>query len=215
MKFDGLLKMFVPQDKKFYPLFEKASGNLVDISNVLNELVNTASAQGRKDLIKKIEQLEHMGDGISHQIFQELSKSFITPFDREDIHTLTSAIDDVVDNIHGAAKRMELYKIEEMTTPIIKLAELVLKGAQELHVAVCVLKNMKNIDSLKEACVRINSIENHADDIFDNAIANLFENEKDAVKLIKMKEVLSSLETATDMCEDAANVLSSIIIKYS
>jgi predicted phosphate transport protein (TIGR00153 family) len=215
MKLDGLLQILVPKDKKFFPLFEKASGNLVAISEVMNDLVNTPSRPTRKEMIKRIEHLEHTGDGISHQIFQELSASFITPFDREDIHTLTSAIDDVVDNIHGAAKRMELYNIDEMTTPIVKLAELILKGAQELNVAVCVLKNMKNIDAIKEACVRINSIENHADDIFDNAIASLFESEKDAIKVIKMKEILSALETATDKCEDAANVLSSIIIKYA
>lgn len=213
MRLDGFLQILVPKDKKFFPLFEKASGNLVEISKALDELVNTPSGEVRKELIKKIEHLEHTGDGISHQIFHELSSTFITPFDREDIHTLASAIDDVVDNIHGAAKRMELYKIEDMTSPVVKLAELVHKGAQELHVAVCVLKNMKNIDLIKEACVRINSIENHADDIFDNAIASLFENEKDAIKVIKMKEVLSTLETATDMCEDAANVLQSIIVK--
>ena len=213
MRLDNFLQILVPKDKKFFPLFEKASANLVDISVVLNELVNTPARDTRRELIKKIEQLEHIGDGISHQIFHELSSTFITPFDREDIHTLAAAIDDVVDNIHGAAKRMELYNVDEMTTPMIKLAELVLKGAQELNVAVCVLKNMKNIDLIKEACVRINSIENHADDIFDNAIGQLFENEKDAVKLIKMKEILSTLETATDMCEDAANVLQSIIVK--
>lgn len=215
MILDKFLQILVPKDRKFFPLFEKASGNLVAISVVMNEMVNSPSRQTRKELIKKIENLEHTGDGISHLIFHELSASFITPFDREDIHKLASAIDDVVDNIHGAAKRIELYNVEEMTTPVVKLAELILKGAQELNVAVCVLKNMKNVDLIKEACVRINSIENHADDIFDNAIASLFESEKDAVKLIKMKEILSALETATDKCEDAANVLSSIIIKYT
>jgi len=213
MRLDGFLQILVPKDKKFFPLFEKAASNLVEISKVLNQTVNEASLEKRKELIKQIEHLEHTGDNISHLIFHELSSTFITPFDREDIHTLAAAIDDVVDNIHGSAKRMELYKVHTITTPMVKLAELILKGAIELNVAIAVLKDMKNIDLIKEACVRINSIENHADDIFDNAIAHLFENEKDAVQIIKHKEILATLETATDKCEDAANVLQSIIVK--
>ncbi len=209
----AIIDFFLPQDKKFFPLFEKASGNLHQISLVLVEMVNTSSPEKRKELIKEIERLEHVGDSVSHEIFNELSKNFITPFDREDIHELVSSLDDIVDFIHGSAKRIDLYKISEITPPVIKLAELVLKGAEELHKAVTGLRQMKNINQIKEACVRINSIENHADDIFDMAIAALFEDEKDAIKIIKMKEILSALETATDKCEDAANVIESIIVK--
>jgi hypothetical protein len=126
---------------------------------------------------------------------------------------LVSAVDDIVDYINGASKRMELYKVEEMTPAIVKLAELILKGAEELEVAILELKNLKNVTKIKEATVRINSIENHADDIFDMAIAKLFEEEKNAVEVIKMKDVLSMLETATDKCEDAADVINTILIK--
>lgn len=209
----SILSFFLPQDKKFFPLFEKASGNLHQISTVLVEMVNATSPEKRRELIKEIERLEHVGDSVSHEIFNELSTNFITPFDREDIHELVSSLDDIVDFIHGSAKRIDLYKVNEITPPIIKLAELVLKGAEELHKAVTGLRQMKNINQIKEACVRINSIENHADDIFDMSIAQLFEEEKDAVKIIKMKEILSALETATDKCEDAANVIESIIVK--
>jgi uncharacterized protein len=209
----NFIQFFIPQDRKFFPLFEKASGNLFDISKVLVEMVNTSAPEKRRELIKEIERLEHVGDNVTHEIFSELSTNFITPFDREDIHALVSSLDDIVDYIHGSAKRMDLYKISEIHPSVSKLAELVLQGAQELHVAVIALRKRKNLNLIKEACVKINSIENHADDVFDMTIANLFEEEKDAVKIIKMKEILSALETATDKCEDAANVLESILVK--
>lgn len=209
----NFIQFFIPQDRKFFPLFEKASGNLFQISKVLVDMVNTSNPEKRKELIKEIERLEHVGDNVAHEIFSELSTNFITPFDREDIHALISSLDDIVDYIHGSAKRMDLYKITEINPSVSKLAELVLQGAQEINVAVIALRKRKNLNLIKEACVKINSIENHADDVFDMTIANLFEEEKDAVKIIKMKEILSALETATDKCEDAANVLESILVK--
>src|ERR1035437_1170050 len=211
----NIFQFFQPKDKIFFVLFEKATANLVTISKVLVEMVSTTSVDKRKELTREIERLEHVGDNITHETFHELSANFITPFDREDIHFLISAIDNIVDYIHGSSKRMELYKVETMTPAIIKLAELIEKSSEELHNAVCELKNMKNINKIKEACVRINSIENHADDIFDMAIAKLFEEEKNAVEVIKMKDVLSMLETATDKSEDAANVINTILIKHA
>lgn len=211
----NFLQFFIPQDKKFFPLFEKASSNLHAISKVLVEMVSTASPEKRRELIKEIERLEHVGDNITHEIFNELNANFITPFDREDIHNLVSSLDDIVDDVHGCAKRIEIYKVQDLPSEVVKLAELVLNGAEELHNAVKELRNRKNPSKIKEACVKINSIENHADDIYDMSIAKLFEEEKDAIKLIKMKEILSALEAATDMCEDAANVLEQIIVKHA
>ena len=209
----GILQLLIPKDRIFFPLLEKASLNLVTISKALYDALTTTSAEERVVLIREIERIEHEGDKVTHEIMHQLSATFITPFDREDIHNLVSAIDDIVDYIHGASKRMELYKVEEMTPAIVKLAELILKGSEELEVAVAELRNLRNITKIKEATVRINSIENHADDIFDMAIAKLFEEEKNAVEVIKMKDVLSMLETATDKCEDAADVINAILIK--
>ncbi len=209
----NIFQFFQPKDKIFFVLFEKATANLIAISSTLVELVNTASPSKRKELSREIERLEHVGDNITHETFHELSANFITPFDREDIHSLISAIDDIADYIHGATKRIDIYRVDNMTPAIIKLAELIAASSLELHNAVCELKNMKNINKIKEACIRINSIENHADDIFDMTIAKLFEEETNAIEIIKMKEVLLALETATDMCEDAANVLESILVK--
>ena len=209
----NIFQFFQPKDKIFYLLFEKATANVTATSKALVEMVTTSSMDRKKELFREIERLEHVGDGITHETFNELSSNFITPFDREDIHDLVTAIDDIVDSIHGASKRIELYKIDVMTPAIIKLSELILKGAEELQTAVSELRNMKNIGKIKEAVVRINSIENHADDIFDMAIAKLFEEEKNAVEVIKMKDVLYVLEIATDKCEDAANVINTILVK--
>ena len=196
-------------------MFEQASANLVEISKVLYEALTTPSAEKRTAFIRQIEKLEHVGDDITHQIFHAVGTTFITPFDREDIQRLASVLDDVLDYIHGSAKRIELYKVDPIHPSMIKLAELIVSCSAELNTAICGLRNMRNVTRIKEALVRINSIENHADDIFDNAVARLFEDKESAIEVIKIKEVLSALETATDKCEDAANVIESVIMKFS
>lgn len=214
MSLNSIFQYFVPKDKKvFFPLFEQAASNVVTMATVLVETVNSANPATREELIKQIDKLENKGDEITHQIYLELGKNFITPFDREDIHLLASAIDDVADNIQGAANRMSLYRIDDFNDAIKKLSELILQGSVELAKAIRELKDLKNVRNIADSCIRINSIENQADYVFDRAVADLFLYEKDAIRLIKYKEILSSLETATDMCEDAANVMESILVK--
>lgn len=215
MSLNSIFQYFIPKDKNFFPLFEQASNNLINMAELLNKAVNTKNADDRLEFFKEIETMEHIGDDITHQIYLELSKNFITPFDREDIHQLATAIDDVADYIHGSANRMLLYKVDTITEPIQKLAELILQAVTDLDKAVRELRNLKNIRAIADSCVRINSIENQADYVFDRAVGDLFAYEKDAVQLIKYKEVLAALETATDMCEDAANVLESILVKHA
>ena len=215
MSTNSLLQYFVPKDRKFFPLFEQASANLVVIAKTLEDALNAPTVEKRGILIRQIEKLEHVGDEITHQIFQEVGTTFITPFDREDIQRLASVLDDIIDYIHGSAKRIELYKVHTIHPAMHKLAELITSSSVELNSAIGELRNMRKIGKIREACVRINSIENHADDIFDHAVARLFEEEKNAVELIKMKEILSALETATDKAEDVANVLESIIVKVA
>lgn len=210
----SFLQFLLPKDKKFFPLFAQGTENLVRGSKVLVELVNTTPDK-RKELVKEIESIEHTGDNITHMIFNELSRNFITPFDREDMHKLASDIDDVLDFIHGSAKRIDLYKVTELSDSITMLADCILKGAIELNVAVKNLENLKNSNIIKESCVKINSLENHADDVFNMGIARLFEEEKDPINIIKIKEILSALETATDKCEDAANTIQTILVKYA
>ena len=188
---------------------------MVAVSKVLIELMLAPTVEKRKVLVRQIEKLEHVGDEITHEIFQEVSTTFITPFDREDIQRMASALDDVIDYIHGSAKRVELYTVDPIHPSMIKLSELILECAIEIDQAIGSLRNMKNMVKIRESLVRVNSLENHADDIFDNAVARLFEDEKDAIQIIKIKEVLSALETATDKREDVANVIESIMVKAS
>jgi len=214
MSLNSIFQYFVPKDKKiFFPLFEQSAANVVAMAKLMVETVNSADSGKRDDLYRQIDKLENIGDDITHQIYLELGKNFITPFDREDIHSLATAIDDVADLIHGSASRMSLYQISEMTEPIQKLSDLILQAGIDLQKAVAELKDLKNTRSIAESCIRINSIENQADYVFDRAVADLFLYEKDAIKLIKYKEILAALETATDRCEDAANVMESIIVK--
>lgn len=210
---NNIFSYFIPKDKKFFPLFEKASANLADMSVLLVKLVNTPNVEEREPLHKEIENLEHKGDEITHQIYLELGKTFITPFDREDIHTLATALDDVADYMYGSSNRILLYNVFEMTEPIKKLAELVAQACTDVDKAIKEIKNLKNIRVITDSCVRINSIENQADYVFDKAVGELFDYEEDAKTIMKYKEVLSALETATDMCEDVANVLETILVK--
>ncbi|WP_179415107.1 DUF47 domain-containing protein [Mucilaginibacter sp. E4BP6] len=214
MSLNSIFQYFVPKEKKiFFPLFEQAASNVVAIATVLVEAVNSANPVTREELFKQIDKLENKGDELTHQIYLELGKNFITPFDREDIHALATAIDDVADNIQGAANRMSLYRIDEYNEHIRKLSDLILQGSIDLEKAVRELKDLRNIRAIADSCIRINSIENQADYVFDRAVADLFLYETDAIKLIKYKEILAALENATDMCEDAANVMESILVK--
>ncbi len=211
----SFLRFFVPQDRKFFPLFEKAAANLQDGGRAIYALMISSTTDDRAKLLREIEAIEHKGDEITHEIFNELGKNFITPFDREDIHRMVSALDDVLDFIHGASKRIGLYQITDYTSEMIKLAELIKTSTEELRSAIFELRNSTKMRDVTASLVRVNSIENHADDIYDNAVAKLFESEPDAIKIIKMKEILHALETATDKAEDVANVIESIIVKMA
>jgi hypothetical protein len=215
MGLDKFFSFLTPKDKVFFTLFAKGAENLIEITKVFRELVNTSSPDKRMELQRKISDLEHVGDDVTHNIFTELSRNFITPFDREDIHYLATSLDDIVDYIDGSSKRLGLYRVEEYTTAMKQLAEILEKCAVEIHAAITELNGFKNVIRIREALVKINSLENHADDVFDGAIAALFNEEKDPIVVIKMKDILSNMETATDKCEDVANVIETILVKNS
>jgi uncharacterized protein len=214
MKFDKMLQVLLPRDDTFFVLFEKDVANLLTTARVFKELMTASmSKEERAQKIRQVEELEHKGDEITHQIYSELGSTFITPFDREDIHALASKMDDILDYIQGAASRIVLYRVEQISTAQEQLAAMIYESVAELHKAVPLLRDFHNVVKIKEALVRINSIENAADDLFERAIADLFDTCKDPILLIKTKELLVSLETATDQCEDASNVIESIIVK--
>lgn len=213
MKFDKIIQRLLPHDESFYAFFAEASQNLVNGVGLLKQLTTQRDTSEREKLIMQIHELEHHGDSLTHKIFSELNSTFVTPFDREDIHQLTSALDDIMDHMDGTANRLTLYKIKEYPESMIRLIDILQLSIAELHLGVGMLKDLNKKNELQRVFQKVNEYENNADAVFENAVADLFENEKDAIQIIKLKEVLVGLETATDKCEDAANVLEGIYIK--
>jgi predicted phosphate transport protein (TIGR00153 family) len=214
MSINSIFQFLVPKDKKFFPLFEEASSNLVQLASILHEAVNLPLKE-RDILFQKIDELEQKGEDITRLTNLELSRNFITPFDREDIHSLITSIDNVADNLHGAASRMRLYQVGKITKSIRKLTEINLEACQNIDNAVKELRDLKRMKNITDACSRISKLESKSDSVYDKAVADLFENETDAKNIIKYKEVLSVLETATDKCKRVASVLESISVKHS
>lgn len=212
---NSILKFFLPKDKVFFQLFENVSETVVHMAENLNQMIHEKDVLKREILIKQIADLEHVNDDNTHRIFTELGRNFITPFDREDIHYLATSLDDICDYIYSAAKKINFYKVNPDNETLRKMAELILNSCTEVRKAVIELRDMKNLRKITDAMVAINSIENQADDIFDVSIEDLFENEPDAKEVIKKKEIYQVMEIVTDKCEDAANVIESIIIKYA
>ena len=205
----------MPKDRVFYSLFENVADTVAKMGKMMKEVVKESDFDKRAILISQIEDLEHVNDDFTHQIFTELGRNFITPFDREDIHYLATALDDICDYIFATAKKINFYKVNPNDQGIQKMAELIDQGCEQIKIAVKELRNMREMRKITEALVKVNSIENQADDIFDMSIDRLFETEPDAKEVIKKREIYQVMEIVTDKCEDAANVIESIIIKYA
>jgi predicted phosphate transport protein (TIGR00153 family) len=212
----GFLKYFLPKDKVFYSLFEDASVNLEAIARKLLQVVQEPDFNKRASIIKEMEDIEHKNDEVTHHIFIELGRNFITPFDREDIHSLASALDDIADYIYSAGKKINFYHIDPITdNGIQKSAQAILEAVMAVKSAVAEIRNLKNTHKIVECVIKINSIENQADEIFDSCIEKLFDSDVDAKELIKRRELYQILEIVTDKCEDAGNVIESIVVKYA
>jgi uncharacterized protein len=208
-------KLLAPKNRVFYELFEKSADNVRQMGLLLTQVVRESDFDKRQTIIGQMEDVEHANDELTHSLFTELGRNFITPFDREDIHYLASALDDIADFIYASAKKVNFYRVNPNEIGIHKLSDIILLSTEQVLTAVGELRNMKNMRIITEALVKINSLENEADDIFDMSIERLFATEADAKEVIKKREIYQAMETATDKCEDAANVIESIIVKYA
>lgn len=215
MKISDIFSFMVRKNSLFFDLFAEDTANLLVQAKVFHQMFQLTDQEQIINCVREIKDLEQKGDDITHQIFMELSDNFITPFDREDIHALATSIDDIADNINGCASRIQLYNVREFSKTMELMSEVLLKQVIEIDAALKDMQNMKNEKRVREAIIRINSLENHADDLFEESIARLFAEASDPLELIKVKDVLSSIETATDKCEDVSNVLESILVKNS
>ena len=215
MGLNSIMKIFTPKDRVFYSLFEEVADTVAKMGKLIKEMVAEPDKDKRASLVSQIEDQEHVNDDLTHKIFTELGRNFITPFDREDIHYLASALDDICDYIYAAAKKINFYKINPNDVGIQKMVDLIEQGTIQIQTAVRELRNMRDMRKITDSLVKVNSIENQADDIFDMSIDRLFNVEPDAKEVIKKREIYQVMEIVTDKCEDAANVIESIIIKYA
>ena len=198
----------LPKETKFFDMFEQMSSNLILGANAIADLLR--EFKDTPTHVKKIKDIEHAGDDLTHAVFVKLNSTFITPFDREDIHLLASSLDDVLDFINAAADRIMLYKITNAPPAAFEIALIIVKQAEALSRAV---RNLEKLKDVLPHCVEVNRLENEADRLCREAIGKLFDSERDPIALIKIKELLEVLETATDKAEDAANVLETVVLK--
>jgi uncharacterized protein len=215
MGLGSIVKLFMPKDRVFFALFEEVSATLVEMVEVFMKALNEQDLTKRVVILKSLKDLEHKNDHSTHKIFIELGRNFITPFDREDIHYLATALDDIADHIWEASKRMVTHDVVENDEYINAMGAINVKSVTALRIAVTELRNMKDMRAIAESCLTINSLENESDDLLDKAMLALFSSKTDYIGIIKKKDVYEMLEIVADKCEDAANVIESIIIKYS
>jgi len=215
MSINTFFQKLVPKDKKFFPMFEELASLVAMAASIMLEIFEHDDPVRQKDQLKQIKDLETKADDVAHGIFDELDRTFITPFDREDIHKLTSTLDSVLDLMNGISQRIRLYRPKDMPPEFKDIAKINLKGCEQLKEAVGELGNMKKSNKILKICRKITEYETETDDLYHTIIANIFKKEKDAIELIKQKEILETLERTSDRIEDVSDVLKTIIIKMA
>lgn len=203
----------IPKEKKFAALFEQGAHNAVKIAQQLRDMVH--AWENLEERLGIVSDLEHQGDAITHQIMAQLHRSFITPFDREDIALLAHSLDEVTDFIHSSADMMILYKVGQPTDTARQLTDIIVQTATEVEKAVSEVHDHIDRDKLLKRCMEINRLENEGDSIYRSAVAQLFSDSTDIAYLIKWREIYDHMETAIDRCEDVADVLEGVALKYA
>ena len=203
--------MFLPREEKFFDLFDKQADNLVHAAEFYHKLIEEGNFSPEN--VRKMHEYEHYGDELTHTTINTLNETFITPFDREDILALANRLDDIIDNMYLLVNRFSLYKITKPTTYSKKMAVTIEQTTRALQKALATLRNKKSMTETLRQCVEINRLENEGDVLRDEAISDLFANEKDPIMVIKQKELYEIAETTTDFCEHVANMVESILVK--
>lgn len=216
MNIDSFLKFFVPKDHSFFPLFESDAENLIKATEKLKELMASTDPHEYDRLSREIREIEHKGDEITTKAYVQLNKSFITPFDREDIHELTAHVDDVLDSINGISRRIWLYKPKKLIPIYKEMAELIFIAAKEIQVAIeCLRDPVPNRAKITAACDKVSRIEHDADELYFAGVSELFKNEEDPKELLKNNKILELLERCVDEEEDVTDTIKAILIKMA
>jgi len=213
---NSFFNRLTPKEPKFFPVLKEMSDVVISASDLLIDYLRSDRSQSGTDYYKEIKEKERAADALSHRIFEDLNTTFITPFDREDIHNLANTLDDVIDGINKCAKKVALYNPKQMPESAVALAELIKEAAVQLGKAMDELDVLKKSSTnVKRCCRELHDIENRADDVCDNYIKKLFNEEKDSIELIKLKDIVSELERTTDIAEHVGKIIRTIIVKYA
>lgn len=213
MKLDSIFGFMVPKDRKFFPLFNDAADNLVMASELLIKLVRELDMSQRLDYMKQIKDVEHIGDDITRKLLAELNGTFITPFEREDIHELISNMDDIVDFIHASSKRINLYKMSPIPEEFVWIADRIHSANKEIQFVLRSVRSVSDFKKHTKGIEKISEYESEVDDIYQEFLSKLFDQEVNAIDLIKKRDILTTLEKAIDKCDDVGNIFSGLIIK--
>jgi predicted phosphate transport protein (TIGR00153 family) len=212
MTLSSIVRFLLPKDDKFLSYFEQAAANLKKAGELYVDLGKVSSRAELAALRDEIKRLEHIGDEITHKIFEELNQSFITPFDREDIYTLTKSMDDVLDLIDHVADLLLLYQIEKLEHEITLLLAVTNRAIKEIHESISLLRHM-NYDNLRDHIVRVHEMENEGDRLYRLFMGKLFSEQKDAIHLLKYNSLYNEMEQTIDKCEDLMNAIEAIMLK--
>ena len=213
---NSFLNRFTPKEPKFFPLLKKMSDVIITASDLLIECLQGKTHEEHVESYRVIKEQERIGDKLSHRVFDELNSTFITPFDREDIHNLATRLDDVTDGINSCAKRVALYNPKNIPSDAVRLAEIIKESAIRIGKSIDELDVLKkSAKNVKEYCKELHDLENKADDVYEHFIIKLFEEERDGIELIKLKEIMYELEKTTDSAEYVGKVIKTIIVKYA
>lgn len=216
MKIDRFLQLFVVKEKKFYPLYIRHAEFIYKAADLLVNLLQEQDIDRRKQLYKNIKEYEHQGDLIATTIYEELNKTFVTPFDREDINLLATRMDSFLDFIHDSAKRVVMYRPNNINETLIVIGQHILKDAALIKAIMESLESVqKNPEPINLKCMELKAIEQKVDDLYENFMSDLFANEKDAIELTKLKNIVQVLEDATDRAKHTGDVVRGIIIKFA
>lgn len=203
----------IPREEKFFELFEAQTTHNVEAAKMFLDLARKWSLDS--PLFRRLQDIEHEADITTHEIYDKLNRTFVTPFDREDIHALASEMDDIVDLVQSIASRMQLYRVEHSSEDLEQLAEILWNATENLHKAVVELKNPEKSRRVLDHCIEVNRLENAGDRALEQALGKLFLGKPEPLEVIKWKEIYEGIEIAIDKCEDVANTLESILVKQA
>ena len=215
MKADAIIRRFMPRQGRFQELIAQDTDNLLRAARLFSEIANSSSLDDRRVQAVQLKSIEHEGDKITRQVFEALNSTFITPLDREDIRSIASDLDDILDYMEGVAQYLILFELKDSPEPLRKFAEILVAMVEEVHKATSMVWDLSNEKKIQDAIVRISVLENEADAVYFGVIADLFKegSGKTPVEILKWKEIYQGLEDACDECKEFTHVLGNIVVK--